>query len=106
MDKHTIIHIFHILFVGPLLIYIGLHGDRTNKTLLHLLKYLGLLVIMYHAYRAYKTHSLVNYFHVLFVGPLLVIIGLYGTSTSDIFFKLMLLSGIAALGYHTYYLIF
>jgi len=106
MDNHTLIHLFHIFFVGPLLIYIGIHGNKTNTTMLHSLKFLGLLVIMYHGYKMYKTGSWVNYFHVLFVGPLLVLIGIYGNSSSDKFFKLMLLSGIAALGYHTYYLFF
>jgi hypothetical protein len=106
MDKHSLIHLFHIFFVGPLLIYIGINRDKTNATLLHSLLYLGLLVIMYHGYKAYKTGSWVNYIHALYVGPLLVLIGLYGSGISRKYFELMLLTGIAALGYHTYYLFF
>ena len=46
----------------------------------------------------------VNYFHVLIVGPLLVYIGYKGLETSRKYFEMLLMLGMAAIGYHGYYL--
>jgi hypothetical protein len=46
----------------------------------------------------------VNYFHALIVGPLLVYIGYKGIETSRKYFEMLLMLGMAAIGYHGYYL--
>jgi hypothetical protein len=48
----------------------------------------------------------VNYIHIFLIGPLLVTIGLNGINTSRPYFELLLMAGMAAIGYHGYYLLF
>jgi hypothetical protein len=105
------VHIFHILFVGTLFLYVGINNTNTPLVMFPMLKYLGILIILLHSYKIYvnilnNKDAWINYFHVLFVGPLLVIIGLNGKDTPRKYFELLLMAGFAAIGYHGYYLFF
>ena len=105
------VHIFHILFVGGLFLYVGINGIKTPAFIFQLLMYLGIIIIIYHSYKAYLKILLdksawVNYFHIFLIGPLLIIIGLNGVDTSRKYFELLLMAGMASIGYHGYYLFF
>jgi len=105
------VHLFHILFVGGLFLYVGINGIKTPAFIFPLLKYLGIIIILYHSYKAYLRISSdksawVNYIHIFLIGPLLLIIGYYGIETSRKYFELLLMSGMASIGYHGYYLLF
>lgn len=109
MDYHTSLHIFHIIFVGGLFLYIGLIQTSTPNLLLTSLLPLGILIMLYHIYRAYskltENKSLwVNLIHILLVAPLLIYIGYNGTKTARLYYELLLMLGFAAIGYHGYYL--
>jgi hypothetical protein len=56
------IYIFHILFVGPLLILIGLFHNHTNfpKIVWDILVILGIGIILYHSFISYKRYTLLN----------------------------------------------
>ena len=56
------IYIFHILFVGPLLVLIGLYHDSPKfpNFIWELLIIMGIGIIGYHSYRAYKMHQIMN----------------------------------------------
>ena len=56
------IFLFHILFVGPLLILIGLYHDNPNfpKMIWSILVIMGIGIIGYHSFRAYSIYKLVN----------------------------------------------
>ena len=110
LDKHTIIHLFHILLVGPLFIYVGIKRETIPKLMFPFLLVLGAFITLYHIYLAYNKlkqgqSAWVNYIHFLIIGPLLVYIGYQGLETSRKFFEILLLLGMAAIGYHGYYLI-
>ena len=110
LDKHTIIHIFHILLVGPLFLYVGIKRETIPKLMFPFLLVLGAFITLYHIYLAYNKlkqgqSAWVNYIHFLIIGPLLVYIGYQGLETSRKFFEILLLLGMAAIGYHGYYLI-
>jgi hypothetical protein len=49
--EHTWIYWFHLLFVAPLLIYIGYSESTTPKNLFALLFSLGIVVAIYHFYK-------------------------------------------------------
>lgn len=51
MCNHGLVNLLHLLFVAPLLLYIGLQGDKCPKMCFNLLVLLGLTVFAYHAYR-------------------------------------------------------
>jgi hypothetical protein len=110
MDSHTIIHLFHILIVGSLFLYVGINRENIYKPLFPVLLILGFIIILYHLYKVYNYFSngksyWVNLIHVFIVGPLLVYIGYYGANTSRKFFELLLMLGFASIGYHLYYLL-
>lgn len=111
MNYNLFIHLFHILFVGVLFLYVGINGIKTPEIILNLLMYLGMIIIIYHSYKAYlkivvDKSAWVNYIHIFLIGPLLVIIGLYGYDTSRKYFELLIMAGMASIGYHSYYLLF
>jgi len=58
LSNRSIIYLIHILFVAPLLIYIGYKGTNTQDAVFKLLIIIGLVVILYHSYMLYKTMSL------------------------------------------------
>ena len=110
LDKHTIIHLFHILLVGPLFIYVGIKRETIPKLMFPFLLVLGAFITLYHMYLAYNKFkqgqsAWVNYIHFLIIGPLLVYIGYQGLETTRKYFEMLLLLGMAAIGYHGYYLI-
>jgi len=88
---------FHILFVGPLFLYIGLMKNNTHHIVKKLLIGLGIIVILYHAYSTYthysksKYISYLNLTHVLVFAPLLIYTGIVENAiypTYDIMFVL------------------
>lgn len=109
MDSHKLVHLFHILIVGGLFLYVGINRDKIYKPLFSVLFYLGLVIIFYHLYKIYgylKANKgiWVNLIHVFIVGPLLIYIGYNGEKTTRKFFELLLMLGFASIGYHLYYL--
>ena len=56
------IYIFHIFFVGPLLLLIGLYHDspKMPSFIWELLIIMGIGIIGYHSYRAYRLYKLVK----------------------------------------------
>lgn len=110
LDAHSIISLFHILFVVPLFLYVGIKGTSIPKIMFPFLLGLGVFVMVYHFYLAYKKtiagqSAWINYIHALIIGPLLVYIGYTGVDTSRKFFEMLIMLGMAALGYHGYYLV-
>jgi hypothetical protein len=109
--SHKFVSLFHILFVGILFLYVGINQVKTPVFIFPLLKYLGIFIIIYHCYKSYlkimdNKSAWANYIHIFFIGPLLVIIGLNGINTTRKYFELLLMAGMAAIGYHGYYLLF
>jgi hypothetical protein len=109
MDSHTFVHLFHIIIVGGLFLYVGINRDKIYKPIFSLLLFLGFVVIFYHLYKIYLYLNAgksiwVNLIHVFIVGPLLVYIGYYGDKTSRKYFEILLMLAFASIGYHAYYL--
>jgi Na+-transporting methylmalonyl-CoA/oxaloacetate decarboxylase beta subunit len=109
-NAHIIVHLFHIFLVGPLFLYVGIETTTIPKIMFPILLGLGAFLIAYHAYLAYKKtmdgkSAWVNYIHALIIGPLLVYIGYTGKDTSRKFFEILLMLGMAAIGYHGFYLV-
>ena len=109
MEVSTYVHLFHILFVGSLFLYVGIYRTSIPTIMYPILLGLGLVVIFYHIYKAYNYMQLgksywVNLIHILLVGPLLVYIGYNREKTPRLYFELLLMLAFAAIGYHGYYL--
>ena len=106
MDIHLLLAVFHIFFVVPLFLYIGLQRAATPEWLYNILFGLGVLLFVYQGSKAvmrYMTGSSalwINVFHVLIVAPLLLWIGYYGKKTERPAYELLLITAFGALGYH------
>ena len=107
--KELFVHLFHILIVGSLFLYVGIKRTEMPSFMYSVLITLGAVIILYHSFKVYKkviagTNPWVNYIHILLVGPLLLYIGLNREKTQRLYFELLLMLAFAAIGYHGYYL--
>jgi hypothetical protein len=110
MEIETYVHLFHILIIGSLFLYVGIYKTLIPELMYPFLLGLGLIIIFYHIYKVYNYIKLgkgywVNLIHIFIVGPLLVYIGYNKEKTARLYFELLLMLGFAAIGYHGYYLI-
>jgi hypothetical protein len=109
IKKETIVHLFHIVIIGSLFIYVGTKRDNLPKQMYPFLLGLGAVIILYHTYKAYtyakdgKSYW-VNLIHIFLIGPLLVYIGYNREKTARKFFEMLLMLAFASIGYHSYYL--
>ena len=110
MDSHIFVYLFHLLIVGSLFIYVGINKDKNPHIMYPILFYLGIIIIIYHIYKAYNYMKVgksywVNLIHIFIVGPILIYIGYNREKTQRLYYEILLLLGFAAIGYHGYYLI-
>ena len=110
MNSESIVHLFHVLIIGSLFLYVGIQRTNIPTFMFPLLLGLGVIVILYHIFKVYTYMKLgkgywVNLIHILLVGPLLVYIGYNGEKTARLYFELLLMLGFAAIGYHGYYML-
>lgn len=110
MDTEIFVHLFHVIIVGGLFLYVGIMRDNIPKFMYPILLGLGIIITIYHIYKAYaymrKGSSFwVNLIHVLLVGPLLIFIGYNKEKTPRLYFELLIMLGFASIGYHSYYMI-
>ena len=109
MSSLIFVHLFHILIVGTIFLYVGIKQTNIPILFYPFLIFLGVVIILYHIYKAYikitKGQSAwINYIHIFLVGPLLIYIGINKKNTKPRFFEMLLMLGFAAIGYHGYYL--
>lgn len=107
IDPHIVIALFHIFLVAPLFFVVAYMRGNTPEWLYWIMLILGLVVLVYHAYKGYikymfKSNSVwVNLIHVLFVAPLLIYIGYRQKETLRFAYELLFMGGFAVVGYHT-----
>lgn len=109
MDISKMVHLFHIILVGGIFLYVGINRDKVPKLTLNSLFWLGIIIIFYHIYKTYNYIKIgkkywVNLIHIFIIGPLLIKIGYNGEKTDRLYFELLLMLGFASIGYHLYYL--
>lgn len=109
MNTESLVHLFHILIVGGLFLYVGTQRTDIPSALFPVLFWLGIFIIFYHIFKVYKKITQekgywVNLIHILLVGPLLIYIGHNREKTARLYFELLLMLGFSAIGYHGYYM--
>jgi len=110
LDTHKLVHLFHIIIVGSLFLYVGIKRNSINKIFYPILLGLGVIIIFYHIFKVYNYLTQgkpiwVNLIHIFLIGPLLIYIGYNRENTSRLYFELLLMLGFASIGYHGYYLL-
>jgi hypothetical protein len=111
MTSSAFIHLFHILIVGSLFLYVGIEKSNIPSFMYSILMILGSIIILYHSFKAYNKLKMgmnpwINYIHIFIIGPLLLYIGLNKEKTQRFNFEILLMLGFASIGYHGYYLMF
>jgi len=115
MDYYNLfVHIFHIIIVGILFLYVGMKRDTVPKYIFMLLLSIGIIILFYHLYRSYikfkkNINPWVNIFHIIIIAPLIIFIGYNGTMGIKIqrfYFEFLIMLGFSAIGYHLYYMIY
>jgi hypothetical protein len=109
MDSDFLIHLFHIIIVGGLFLYIGIKKDKICPFMYNLILFLGFIIFFYHLYKIYlKLNSAktiwINLIHIFIIAPLLIFIGYNREKTSRKYYEILLMLGFASIGYHFYYL--
>ena len=110
MNASLFVHLFHILIVGGLFLYVGIVKSNIPAFMYSILITLGIIIILYHIFKVSKKlttgmNPWVNYIHIFIVGPLLLYIGLHREKTQRFYFEILLMLGFASIGYHSYYLV-
>jgi hypothetical protein len=107
MNTEFWVHLFHIIIVGSLFLYVGINQTNVPKILYPIMLYLGAIIILYHCYKVYIKGKgyWVNLIHIFIVGPTLIWIGYNREKTSRKYFEILLMLGFASIGYHGYYLL-
>ncbi len=110
MNINLLVHLFHIIIVGGLFLYVGINRDKIFKTLFTILLILGILNIFYHIFKVYNYMKQgksiwINLIHIFIVGPVLIFIGYNREKTPRLYYEILLMLGFASIGYHGYYLI-
>jgi hypothetical protein len=106
MDVHLLLAIFHLFFVVPLFLYVGIQRAANPEWMYNILFGLGILLLVYQGskavirYAAGSGRTWINAFHALLIAPLLIWIGYYGKKTERPAYELLLIAGFGALGYH------
>jgi Na+-transporting methylmalonyl-CoA/oxaloacetate decarboxylase beta subunit len=109
MTKEFWVHLFHILIVGSLFLYVGINRTSIPKLMYPILLYLGIIIVLYHMYKVYSYIQAgkpywVNLIHIFIVGPTLILIGYNDDKTHRKLFEILMMLGFASIGYHGYYM--
>ena len=111
MDPYLLIAVLHVALIAPFLLWVGFNRAATPDWVYSFLVGMGLLVLIYHAYKAVgrwfaKSPVLwINLIHVLFVAPLILWIGYNGKKTERPAYDMLLIIAFGAFGYHLYKLV-
>ena len=60
MQDHSYIYWIHILFAGPLFIYLGIAKQDVPDIIFNIVLGLGVIVILYHGYKLYNYNQMKN----------------------------------------------
>lgn len=94
---------FHVVLVAPLFLYVGAWYATQPAWVYWVLLGLGVYVVMYHGQKvlvSLPSPWWVSVFHMLVVGPVLLLLGGMGTNAPEFLYPVMSLLGFATLGYH------
>ena len=111
IDTHFIISTFHIVFVVPLLLWIGFHRADTPQWIYMAIFAIGLVILLYHGVKLFfrlqarSSYAWINAIHVGLIAPLLLYIGYHQKDTPRQAYEMLLLLAFSAVGYHLFSLV-
>ena len=108
MGTRAFVHLFHLVIVGSLFLYVGIKRNQIPEWLFSVLLGVGVIIWIYHAIKIYARLSAgqnpwVNFLHFFYIGPILMYIGHSRTDTPRYLYEMLLIFGFASIGYHGLY---
>jgi len=95
-----LVQLFHILFLGVFLVIVGATRPR-SAWWYYVLLALGIIAVVKFSLEARRKTLFWVLWHVLVVGPVLIWVGSQRRRSFDFLFKILIMIGSAAIGYHT-----
>jgi hypothetical protein len=111
MDVFFLIAILHVVVIVPVLLFVGFNRAATPEWVYNVLFGTGILVLVYHSYKAItrilaaSPFLWINLIHVLLIAPLLIWIGYHGKRTERPAYDMLLIAAFGAFGFHLYRII-
>lgn len=106
--KSIYVSFAHILFTGPLLLYVGVKRP-TDIWIYYFMAIYGLIAAIYLLYKLFgsewKPDKIWYIVHILLFIPLVLYISIYNKKMNPTFFSFLTAVGIAAIGYHLFKLL-
>jgi len=100
------VQLFHIIFVGGFLFYVGLMKTELKPYIFNILIGLAIFIFCFHLYKATtKKNPWINIIHICIIAPLIFYIGYNREKTPRFAFEILLMLAITAIGYNGFYLI-
>ena len=96
-----IINIVHVIF-GLFLLYIAIKQHDVHKAFYYILLAIGIISYVYHIYKYYITQYWLYLFHIVFLLPLIIIIGILQNKTPESLYSILLFVAFGVIGYHGY----
>jgi len=103
MDKRSIVSLFHILVIGPALIYVGRSYGLMPDWTFWVLLLSGAFIFLYHGMKVYKLGFEIGWIyalHAILYAPLMMYIGYRKTEAFMGAYTTMIMLGFAAIGFH------
>ena len=106
-NNKLILYFAHVFLVFPFLLYVGLQKNKNKEFIYNILIFIGIVLFIYHGYRAYinykifnKINSLVviNILHILFFGTFFIYIGSKKNNSMFVCYDILIMLAFAALG--------
>lgn len=105
LKEHQIVHLIHVLISGPFLMYVGFHKPP-YRWIYMLLLVIGILLLVAFGIkiikkRPWSQRHVWYILHATLFSALVIYVGWKGPNkTEQVAFSLLLVVGIAAVGYH------
>ena len=112
MSEKTILHnLLYILIFGCLFLYIGLKRSSMSKDRFKQLFLFGIFLIVFFFVKIFinsdpDDNNASNFIYLVIIAPLIVFIGLKGSTTSNGYFNILALFAFFIIIYHSYKLCF
>ena len=109
--KNILYNLLYILIFGCLFLYIGLKRNSMSKNMFKYLFLFGIFLVLYFFMKVFVNSdpdesNTTNFIYLAIIAPLIIFIGLKGSSTSSGYYNILAICAFFIIIYHSYKLCF
>jgi hypothetical protein len=110
-EKNILQNLLYIFIFGCLFLYIGLKRSKMSKHIFKKLLLFGIILVIYFFIKAFAISepgesNTTNFIYLFLIAPLIVFIGIKGSSTPAGYFNFLAICAFFIIIYHSYKLFF